>query len=92
EDDGTADPNALAPQRVVVDLTDGRRLQWDGTTILAHPLQPLSREQHLTKFRRCTQLAATPLTQARTEHVIALVDELEALADVRTLVASLGQA
>jgi aconitate decarboxylase len=92
EDDGTSDPNALAPQRVVVELTDGRRLRWEGTTILAHPLRPLSREQHLAKFRRCWQLAATPLPAPQGEHVIALVDELEGVADVRTLAAALGPA
>ena len=59
--DGNPDPNALAPQSVSVRLVDGTTLSWHGETMLAHPSRPLSREQHLEKFRRCLDYSAMPL-------------------------------
>ena len=88
ESDGTADPNALAPQEVIVTLTDGRALVWRGATMLAHPSRPLSREAQLTKFRRCWSLAAIPL--GAPEALIEMVEHLEQLDDMRRLAALLG--
>lgn len=87
EDDGTADPNALAPQEVTVRLHDGRALVWRATTLLAHPARPLPRERHLAKFRRCWALAAVPLGPA--EAAIEMVERLEQLDDMRRLAALL---
>ena len=52
--------------------------------MLANPARPLTREQHLTKFRRCLAFSAEPLPRA--EELIALVDDLENLADTRDLI------
>ena len=54
--------------------------------MLANPARPLSREAHLTKFRRCWDFAADPLPEANREALIAMVDGLEDVADVRALV------
>jgi len=86
EPDGATDPNALAPQRVVVRLADGREFAWRCDAMLAHPTRRLSREQHLAKFRRCWSFAHAPLSEAARERVIALVDELETVADVREII------
>jgi 2-methylcitrate dehydratase PrpD len=85
ERDGTTDPNALAPQRVVVRLTNGQELEWRCDVMLAHPTRRLSRAQHLTKFRRCWRFSHEPLTEAACEALIALVDTLDEVADVREI-------
>ncbi|MBX9947242.1 MAG: MmgE/PrpD family protein [Reyranella sp.] len=84
-DDGSGDPNALAPQTVVVHLSDGRALAWRGETMLAHPSRPLTREQHLEKFRRCLAFSAEPLAPDAGLQLIEATDRLEEMADVRAL-------
>jgi 2-methylcitrate dehydratase PrpD len=85
QSDGNADPNALAPQRVVVRLRSGSELAWSCEAMLANPARPLTTEQHLAKFRRCLDFAATPLSPKTAERLIDAVDRLEALQDVRLL-------
>jgi hypothetical protein len=53
--------------------------------MLAHPSRPLTREQHLAKFRRCLDFAAAPLAPGAGEQLIEAVDRLEELGDVREL-------
>ncbi len=87
--DDNPDPNALVPQTVTVRLKDGRRLDWQCAAMLASPGRPLSREQHLVKFRRCWSFAADTLPDTAAEALIAQVDRLEAVEDVRSLTALL---
>lgn len=82
EMNGNPDPNALAPQRVEVTLRSGETLRWSCDTMLANPARPLSREQHVRKFRRCLEYAREPTAA---EALIELVDRLEQVDDVRTL-------
>ena len=84
-DDGNPDPNALAPQTVVVRLADGTELSWRCETMLANPARPLTHEQHLAKFRRCLDFSATPLPSGAADRLVAAVDRLEELEDVRLL-------
>jgi 2-methylcitrate dehydratase PrpD len=84
--DDNPDPNALAPQTVRVRLHDGAEHHWSIAAMLANPTRPLTREQHLAKFRRCLDFAAEPLTADAGERLIALVDRLETVADVSVLV------
>ena len=86
DDDGGSDPNALIPQLISVTLTDARSYATDIARMRAHPDRPLSREEHLAKFRRCCALAATPIDP---EPLIAAVDRLETLTDLRDLAALL---
>jgi len=80
--DGNPDPNALAPQRVVVRLKDGTEHRWSCQTMLANPARPLSREQHLAKFHRCVEFAASPLASDVPARLIETVDRLESVDNV----------
>jgi 2-methylcitrate dehydratase PrpD len=88
ESDGNPDPNALAPQQVEVLLNDGRRLAWRCEQASGHPSRPLTRAQHLAKFRRCWSLAVEPLGPA--EAVIEMVEHLDELEDMKRLAALLA--
>lgn len=88
--DGNPDPNALAPQHVVVRLRDGTEHSWSSETMLAHPSRPLTHEQHLAKFHRCLAFAAVPLPPDRAAWLIKFVDRLELEPDVRILAAAAG--
>lgn len=88
-DDGNPDPNAMAPQRVEIDLNDGRQLPIDLPAVLGSPAAPLGRKRHLAKFRACWA-HAHPNRAADGEALIALVDRLETLGDLRPLLAPLA--
>jgi len=85
--DDNADENALGPQAVEVLLRDGARHTIQLDRVLGHPDRPLSRAQHLDKFRRCWTYGARRLDPERGERLIELVDRLETVSDVRDLVA-----
>lgn len=85
EPDGNPDANALAPQSVTIQLSDGRTLRWSCDAMLANPARPLDRDAQYAKFQRCWSFAAEALPAANAERVIALVDRLEALDDLRRL-------
>ena len=85
KDDGNPDPNALAPQTVIVTLRNGTALHCRKETMLAHPARPLIPEQHLTKFRRCLDFSTELLPPDTADRLIAAVERLETLPDVRVL-------
>jgi hypothetical protein len=58
--------------------------------MLANPVRPLSRAQHLAKFRRCLDFAATPLPSGTADRLIETVDRLEEMADVGGLAEMAG--
>jgi 2-methylcitrate dehydratase PrpD len=63
--DGNRDPNALSPQRLEVELKDGRRFAADIPATLGHPANPLSEAQQAAKLALCAELAAEPVADAR---------------------------
>lgn len=81
--------NALAPQRVEISLRDGVELAMDLPAVLGAPGRPLGRDRHLAKFRRAATSGLRPLPDVGVERLIALVDDLDRLDDVRTLVDAL---
>ena len=85
--DDNPDPNALAPQAVTAHLKDGRTLRVDVPHTLGSPERPLSREQHLAKFRRCWSCGARPLTDEAANRLIHLVDGLDELGNTSEIVA-----
>jgi aconitate decarboxylase len=85
--DANPDPNALMPQRIEVELRSGKRHATLLEHAVGHPARPLTRAQHLAKFRRCWTYGSTALDLERGERLIALVDRLESVPDVRELFA-----
>ena len=85
--DGNPDPNALAPQAVTAHLKDGRALRIDVPHTLGSPERPLSREQHLAKFRRCWSCGVQPLADEAANRLIHLVDGLDEVDNSSELVA-----
>lgn len=84
--DGNPAVNALAPQRVEVRLADGHLLGMDLPAVLGAPGRPLTRERHLAKFRRASASGLRPLSATRQQALIAAIDAIDSLADVRELV------
>jgi aconitate decarboxylase len=84
--DANPDRNALMPQMVRVALKSGRTVEETVTHAIGSPRNPLTPERQLAKFRACWASAVAPLDPQRGELLIALVDRLEELDDVRTLV------
>ena len=54
--DGNPDPNALLPQRVELDLADGRTIACDVAEVLGSPTRPLSPDAARSKFEMCCRL------------------------------------
>ncbi|MGI4952779.1 MAG: MmgE/PrpD family protein [Janthinobacterium lividum] len=90
--DDNPDPNALLPVHTAITLKDGRVLRWTCTAMLASPGRRLTREQHLRKFHRCWSFSAAPLPEAQRDALIAMVDDLDRLGDVRDLTRLLSPA
>jgi len=80
------DDNALTPIDVTIELTDGRRLERTVTDVYGSPAMPMSRAAHLAKFRQNWQSGREPLAERAGEALIAMVDDLDNIADVRWLV------
>lgn len=84
--DGNPDPNAFSPVNVTVVLKDGRHLERTVDTVYGNPAKPMTRDAHLDKFRRNLAHARGGLPADNAEKLIALVDDLEAVDDVRALI------
>lgn len=83
--DGKGHPNALLPVNVEMRLRSGEVKSWRCDQMLASPTRRLTREQHLTKFRRCWEFSAEPLSLEARDELIGMVDQLEDLSDVRLM-------
>lgn len=86
EVDDNPNPNALEPQNVRIDLRDGRTLEIHLPEALGSPRRPLTRAQHLHKFRTNLAIAGR---EEFAERIIELVDRLETLDNVGELFALL---
>ena len=85
-EDGSTDPNAMSPQRLHVELTDGRRLVHDVPDTLGSPLRPLTKAQHLTKLRRCCKAAPQPLSEPEIQQLIAVTERLHNVENINQIV------
>ncbi len=83
--DDSTDPNALVPVDVTIALTSGQALHWHCEAMLASPTRRLTRAQHLAKFHRCWTFAQAPMPDSQRDTLIDLVDNLDRVADVRSL-------
>ncbi|HEV2956492.1 MAG TPA: MmgE/PrpD family protein [Xanthobacteraceae bacterium] len=79
-------PNALTPVELEIALRDGTRHATRIETVYGNPAKPLSRADHLAKFRSNCAAAARPLPPQNVERVIERVDRIEEIADVTELV------
>ena len=84
--DNNPDPNALVPIGVEITLKSGARHKATLDVVYGNPAKPMTREAHLAKFRRNWTAGARPLPADGCERMIAAVDELEKLPDIRQLV------
>ena len=84
-EDGNPDANAINPQAIEVRLKSGASHGMVLEQSPGHPNVPLSDEQNREKFRRCWNYGAKPLPPEAGEEMIASVETLETLDDVRAL-------
>lgn len=82
---GVTDPVTFVPQTVAIRLHDGRVLERTVDVLKGHPYRPLTREEVLAKFRSCCHFAARPVSEDRASAIVAAVEGLDALDDVRAL-------
>ncbi|WPC06235.1 MmgE/PrpD family protein [Pseudomonas benzenivorans] len=85
-DNGIGDENALGPQTVEVELQDGRTLRIEVPAMLGHPQRPLVRSRQVAKFDACLRSAPVPIEQDQRDALLAALDDLENLSDVRRIV------
>ena len=81
-----ADPNALTPIRVRIELAGGRVLEKTIADVYGTPANPMTRAAQLTKFRSNCAGAVRPLPENQVEALIAAVNGLETLTDAVRLV------
>ena len=82
--DDNPDPNALTPVTVTLKLRDGREFTSSQSIVYGNPQKPMTREAHLAKFHANWRAAAMPPGNAA--RLVALVDDIEAVSDMRKLV------
>jgi len=80
------DPNALVPQSLSIQLRDGRGRRIEMPAVLGAPSVPLDRTAQLLKFNACLDSAPGAYPAARRQALLAMVDDLDHLADIRDLV------
>jgi 2-methylcitrate dehydratase PrpD len=81
--DGNSDKNALGPQRMEIDLADGRTLNASCIDPLGSPANPLSKIERENKIRLCFSLG---LEHADPQELIDLCNSLVELEDCKALV------
>jgi 2-methylcitrate dehydratase PrpD len=79
------DPNALAPQSVEVELKNGALHKVDLPAVLGHPDRPLGRAEQLKKFEACCRSASTTFDRAVVAQLVAAIDRLDTVDDVRSI-------
>jgi 2-methylcitrate dehydratase PrpD len=82
-----AAPGAIASGGIAIRLKDGSVLERFVATPRGAPANPIPQEELVEKFRTCARLAAVPPGEAMIEAIVARIDRLEEMADVRELLA-----
>jgi 2-methylcitrate dehydratase PrpD len=83
--DDNTDQNAIAPQRIVVTLTDGTEHATTITAIYGHPDAALTEAENLDKFSRNCSYARPPLSPELQDRTIAFIENLEEAEDISQL-------
>ncbi len=84
-DDGSKDPAAFTPQIACARLKDGTIVEAKITTLYGSPADPMSREAHLDKFRRCVAYGFGDPRETLTQTLIDLTETLEEVPDISVL-------
>jgi len=75
---GVTDPAAFVPQSLTAKLTDGTSMTVSTDILFGSPAFPLTREQHLEKFRNCVAFGLSAVkAEAIADGLIGLIDSLE---------------
>lgn len=82
-------PNALTPIDVRISLKTGQDISSTISDVYGSPAKPMSRKDHLKKYRDNCKGSVQAIPQEKTEALIGMVDELEMLDDVACLVDNL---
>jgi 2-methylcitrate dehydratase PrpD len=77
--------SAFTPQRAIAQLTDGSRLEVGIDALLGAPARPLSRDQHVAKFRACVWYGFGAARPDIEDALIFATDNLVSLADIGML-------
>ena len=86
QDPAVTDENSMVPLRVRIRLKDGVEHELTLDQVLGHPDKPLSREQHLEKFRSCWAEGAGHLPINNRDRLVNLVDGLEDVPSVEEII------
>jgi 2-methylcitrate dehydratase PrpD len=81
----TTSQSAFTPQRAVAQMTEGQTLEVHIDALLGAPARPLSREQHLAKFRACVSFGFGAARPDIEDALIGATDDLVNLADIGML-------
>ncbi|MFA7394190.1 MAG: MmgE/PrpD family protein [Pigmentiphaga sp.] len=87
--DGALDARGHSAVDLSLTLRDGRVLRRGLDVAPGYPGADLAPEQHLARFRDCLDYAPWTLDEGRAATVLAAIDDLSALADIRQLLPSL---
>lgn len=80
-----SEPSAFGPSRVTLEYADGAVEAETVGQALGHPANPVSEHQRAEKFRANCRAAALPLSEAQSSALMACIEDLDALDDVRRL-------
>ena len=80
------DENISVPLQVRIRLKNGTEHELTLDQVLGHPDKPLSREQHLEKFRACWAEGGGHLLASNRDRLVDLVDGLESTPSVEEIV------
>jgi 2-methylcitrate dehydratase PrpD len=82
--------HGVGPGRVTIKMEDGREYQEEVEHCLGSVGRPMTFEDVKKKFRECAACALKPLTAAKVEKVIELVNRLEILSDATEIIRLVG--
>jgi 2-methylcitrate dehydratase PrpD len=77
--------SAFTPQHAVAELTDGAKLEVGIDALLGAPARPLSRDQHVAKFRACVGYGLGAARPDIEDALVFATDNLVSLADIGML-------
>ncbi len=83
--DTNLDPNALAPQHLIVRLKNGRTFEHAMPAVFGVPEAPMSAADQREKFDDCCRHAINPLSKKQIQTLVDAIDNIENLDDVSFL-------